>query len=66
MAIRERFDSIIGKGFKSISVQRFTKSIQLLIMNILVTGASGQLGSDIRENSTEFSQYNFFLRILKV
>ena len=29
-------------------------------MNILVTGASGQLGSEIRENSTEFSQYNFF------
>ncbi|HBI39562.1 MAG TPA: dTDP-4-dehydrorhamnose reductase [Tenacibaculum sp.] len=31
-------------------------------MNILVTGASGQLGSDIRENSTEFSQYNFFFK----
>lgn len=29
-------------------------------MNILVTGASGQLGSEIRENSIEFSQYNFF------
>ncbi len=31
-------------------------------MNILVTGASGQLGSEIRENSTEFSQYNFFFK----
>ena len=29
-------------------------------MNILVTGASGQLGSEIRENSIDFSQYNFF------
>ncbi|CAM1373831.1 dTDP-4-dehydrorhamnose reductase [Tenacibaculum xiamenense] len=29
-------------------------------MNILVTGASGQLGSEIREKSTEFSQHNYF------
>ena len=30
------------------------------MMNILVTGASGQLGSEVRENSIEFSRYNFF------
>ncbi|WP_440882027.1 dTDP-4-dehydrorhamnose reductase [Tenacibaculum sp. C7A-26P2] len=29
-------------------------------MNILVTGASGQLGSEIREKSIKYSQYKFF------